>query len=395
MWTPSYMLRQDKQSKTLTLQGNACLLCDLPFFKGDYVESVSLVSGQPKMECQNINDPLTSGATAVEFSNGLDILLGRLMRVGDHDKGKPQQPTGKMDAGQCNGQLMSPEHSSGTVNSEFGFAEGMTGEENVDDSYTYKLKNVPLHWNRPVSLPFIKKSSPKPYQDVYFFDLNGKGGANGGTTMDAVHAITFKNNSRQPFTTGPVSILVEESASNEDDTKFDKPIKDRKMNRFLVQGLMKDTGPNETATVELKKALDIEGNFIIETSKERIVEERRKTKHEEYELECINKTGTVTIINMKNEGIKCKIERLLYGHFEMSSPHYTEETERQVGYQELNPTAKYIWEIAVPANGKATLVFTYCIKAWTMKLKEDQSANPVQTGYRVDNKYKYKSIIDN
>ena len=43
-------------------------------------------------------------------------------------------------------------------------------------------------------------------------------------------------------------------------------------NNFLVQGLMKFTGPNKMATVEITKALDVEGKFVIETSKERKVE---------------------------------------------------------------------------------------------------------------------------
>ena len=72
MWAPSYLLRQYKSNKTLTLQGNACLLCDLPFFKGKSIESVSLVAGQPKMECQNISDPLASGVTAADFIHELE-----------------------------------------------------------------------------------------------------------------------------------------------------------------------------------------------------------------------------------------------------------------------------------------------------------------------------------
>merc|ERR1712064_101853 len=76
MWAPSYMLRQEKKSKTMTLQGNACLLCDLPFFKGNSIESVALVAGQPKMECQNISDPLASGVSAADFIRQLGIESG-------------------------------------------------------------------------------------------------------------------------------------------------------------------------------------------------------------------------------------------------------------------------------------------------------------------------------
>ena len=137
-----------------------------------------------------------------------------------------------------------------------------------------------------------------------------------------------------------------------------------KENNFLVQGLMKFTGLNKTATVEITKALDIEGKFVIETSKERKVEAKKKLREDDYELVCIQKTGTVTITNMKTEEVNCKIDHLLYGHLEKSEPLHTEVTERQTGHQNLNPTAKYVWQVKAPARGKVELVFTYCIKEW-------------------------------
>merc|ERR1719412_1030516 len=242
-------------------------------------------------------------------------------------------------------------------------AEGIAGGENMDDLYFYRLKNVPLHYNRPINLPFIKECAPEPYQDVYFFDLNNKGVGNDETMVEATHAITFKNTSGQPFTTGPVSVLMADE-SGSDDMEGDTPKKRNKENNFLVQGLMKFTGPNKTATVEITKALDVEGKFVIETSKERTVEAKKKIKEDDYELVCIKKTGTVTITNMKNEEVKCKIDHLLYGHLEKSEPSHTEVTERQTGHQDLNPTAKYVWQVKAPARGKVELVFTFCIKEW-------------------------------
>ena len=87
-------------------------------------------------------------------------------------------------------------------------------------------------------------------------------------------------------------------------------------------------------------------------------------KDEEYELVCIQKKGTITITNLKNEEVKCKIDHLLYGQLEKSKPAYMELTERQFGHQDINPTTKYVWQVQAPAKGKAELVFTYCIKQW-------------------------------
>ena len=86
----------------------------------------------------------------------------------------------------------------------------------------------------------------------------------------------------------------------------------------MVQGLMKFTGLNKMATIEVTKALDVAGKFVVETSKDRKVEATKKIKDEDYELECIQKTGTVTITNMKSEEVKCKVDHLLYGSLETS-----------------------------------------------------------------------------
>merc|ERR1719189_3483283 len=109
-------------------------------------------------------------------------------------------------------------------------AEGIAGGESMDDLYFYRLKNVPLHYNRPISLPFIQECAPESYQDVYFFDLNNKGVGNDETMVEATHAITFKNTSGQPFTTGPVSVLMAEEGKDKDE----KP-RNSNENNFLVQ----------------------------------------------------------------------------------------------------------------------------------------------------------------
>ena len=128
MWAPSYMLRQDKKSKTMTLQGNACLLCDLPFFKGNSIESVALVAGQPKMECQNISDPLASGATAADFIRQLEGgQAGHMQHTRQKSRGMLQQ------------RMAAPMACFGASNSfqedAFESAEGISGGENMDDLY--------------------------------------------------------------------------------------------------------------------------------------------------------------------------------------------------------------------------------------------------------------------
>ena len=143
---------------------------------------------------------------------------------------------------------------------------------------------------------------------------------------------------------------------------------------FLVQGLMKFTGPNKIATVELTKAHDVEGKFEIGFTRERKVESTKMIGSKKLELKSIEKTGWLTIFNHRNEEIDCKVDYLLYGHLDESKPICAEVTEQQAGYhiphlpystpynRHLNPIAKYVWQLKAPAKGKAELSFTYFIK---------------------------------
>merc|ERR1712062_267956 len=233
MWAPSYMLRQNKSNKTLTLQGNASLLCDIPFFRGKSIQSVSLAAGQPKIECQNISDPLASGVTAADFIRQLD---GESF---DDYRLKETTNLRRAPAMSYGATISSDEMSDCCLLlSDCESAEGISAGKSMDDLYFYRLKNVPLHYNRPMSLPFIEECASEPYQDVYFFDLNNRGSVNDSNVVEATHAITFKNASGQPFTTGPVSVLMAEEGKDKDDKQRNSIEKN-----FLVQSSMKYTGP--------------------------------------------------------------------------------------------------------------------------------------------------------
>ena len=61
-WAPTYSLLLNREKMTLHLEGNATILCDLPFFDGKPVGSVSLVAGQPKLVLEQLCDPLADGS---------------------------------------------------------------------------------------------------------------------------------------------------------------------------------------------------------------------------------------------------------------------------------------------------------------------------------------------
>merc|ERR1712061_221847 len=75
-WAPTYSLLLNKEKMTLKLEGNATILCDLPFFDGEPIGSVSMVAGQPKVVLEQLSDPLANGSGALEFIRELANALG-------------------------------------------------------------------------------------------------------------------------------------------------------------------------------------------------------------------------------------------------------------------------------------------------------------------------------
>merc|ERR1711970_905072 len=89
-WAPSYSVLMNSDTKTVKLEGNACLLCDLPFLDGGSIEEISLVAGEPNMEYQHLADPLASGVSASHFVS----LLGGGDRF--HERAAPRMMKSQM-----------------------------------------------------------------------------------------------------------------------------------------------------------------------------------------------------------------------------------------------------------------------------------------------------------
>jgi len=359
-WAPSYSLLLLNGGKTLILEGQATILCDLPFFDGKPISSVSLVAGQPKVELAQLSDPLTSGEGAMDFIRHLENQSG--------GNGPPPPP------GARNMFCMSrsaappppPEIAYGMNMMEDDYdidqsVEGIKGGENVEDFFYYQLECVPLKHDQPVKIPFIKQCGEIEYEDIYFIELDRKvdvaiNGEDEESSVEVKHAITFKNPTGQPLTSAPVSVLAQEKG-------------EEGQSRFMVQAMMKFTGPGKPVTVELTRTFDVQANFVIETGKERKSEQISKavtwTGQGKKYADVISKKGKMSIKNHKKTAIKCKIEHTLEGHLTNSDPTPKEAIERPSrSHMELNPTSKMTWEISVPAEGVAELNIQYDVKVW-------------------------------
>jgi len=352
-WAPSYSVLMSKESKTVKLEGKACLLCDLPFLDGDSIPEISLVAGEPNMEFQHLSDPLASGVSAEVF---VDMLGGSQSRF--------QETRQVMMRSQAYAAAPMAMNSMAFDSvPEMEDAEGISGGESVGDFFHYNLKNVPLKYNHPLSIPFIEECDNITYEDVYYLDLDkvnnnsGRYNRDEKGSVEVKHAISFKNTSGQPLTTAPVSIL----AKSED-----------KNNKFLVQGNMKFTIPGKNATIEITKTMDVEGKFGVETKerKTEVISEAEgmfNTGKKQY-VDVIKKVAKVLIKNTKDEEIKCKVEYQMFGHLNESTPDFKDKIE--VNHHGLNPTTKYTWEVMVPAKEKIEINFQFCVKEWNHALNK-------------------------
>jgi len=357
-WAPTYSLLLNKEKMTLQLEGNATILCDLPFFDGEPIGSVSMVAGQPKVVLEQLSDPLADGSGALDFIRELANALGEdAPAIRSHGR-RAKRAAPSFGAARNASFLCAAEESydSFEVNQA---EEGIKGGEVVEDFFHYQLESVPLQHKQPVKMPFIKECREVKYEDVYFLDLDQrvrtmKSGEDEENSVEVKHAISFRNPTGQPLTGGPVSILARQNEEVE--------------SKFMVQAMMKFTGPEKPIIVEITRAMDVQATYSVETCKEKKTELWSAavswTGAGKKYVDVVTKKGKLTIKNPKATAIKCKIEHALQGHLEKSKPAVKEVTERPSHGQELNPTSKLLWELEVPAEGSAELNIEYGVKMW-------------------------------
>ena len=253
-WAPTYSLLLNKEKMTLKLEGNATILCDLPFFDGEPIGSVSMVAGQPKVVLEQLSDPLANGSGALEFIRELANALGEDAPVqvpltfGSKAKRAPMMMRASRSMAKNATWSFGAEESEDCyeVNQA---EEGIKGGEVVEDFFHYQLESVPLQHKQPVKMPFIKECRDVKYEDVYFLDLDQRvrmmrSGEDEENSVEVKHAISFRNPTGQPLTGGPVSILARQNEEAE--------------SKFMVQAMMKFSGPDKPIIIEITRAMDVQ-----------------------------------------------------------------------------------------------------------------------------------------
>ena len=250
-WAPTYSLLLNKEKMTLQVEGNATILCDLPFFDGEPISSVSMVAGQPKVVLEQLSDPLADGSGALDFIRELANTLGEHTPAVVRSRPKMRSAMAPR-AMKCDMDAEKSAYESNSFDRVLQTEEGIKGGEVVEDFFHYQLESVPLKHKQPVKMPFIKECLDVKYEDVYFVDLDQRvrtmrSGEDEENSVEVKHAVSFRNPTGQPLTSGPVSVLARQKEGTE--------------SKFMVQAMMKFTGPDKPVIVEITRAMDVQVTF--------------------------------------------------------------------------------------------------------------------------------------
>ena len=124
-----------------------------------------------------------------------------------------------------------------------------------------------------------------------------------------------------------------------------------------------------------------QAKFILETKDTTKEPENDSTGTARYIVATTIKTGTVELVNIKNEDVKCKVEYNMLGNMVGSVESNAEVKEEKMElnnhhYNDLNKNIKYTWELEVKAKQKTSLGFNF-----TWKQREAIPSKPRQTAF--------------
>ncbi len=223
--------------------------------------------------------------------------------------------------------------------------------ENVDanaseDLYFYTIKNVDLEKGGRAYYPLLNTTIkikhlyecvlPASSNNYYNNDENDENGYSFNTKYSNVfHTIEIKNDTKNPFTTGPVLITQSESQ---------KP---------LAQDLIKYTGKGLSSSIQLTQSPDIrveEKEKIISTVKE-------ARKKDGYTYSLVTVQGEVIIANSKAKDIELAISKNITGKFQSAT--VTHNISSKVNRNDMNPATAIKFSTNVKASEKKNFTYTY------------------------------------
>ena len=167
-WTPSYLVKVNDEEKTLSVGGRATIVSSIQFMDDITLPHLSLVSGVPKIACTGEVDPFVSNGIQNRRSNGCTPIMAHEMKA-------------PMMYAQAQ---MSRYNDSDTDDFDDDF-----DEEKVGEVYHFKIKNVPINFQKATSVPFMDDIMNIPYNSKYSIKLDKSNADN--TVVPAKHHYEF------------------------------------------------------------------------------------------------------------------------------------------------------------------------------------------------------------
>ncbi len=312
-WLPTYFIDLYEQKKgKLTLEAN--LLNDIEDIKNT---EINFAVGVPSFAFKYVNEPLVSKKSVWEILKQLNK-----QQIQEFSQGI-----------QMNMMTQSTSYNSRANSDEYTpQVEGVGGE----DLYFYKKQNIGLNKFGRMKVQLISMNFN--YDDVYSCELEQNVASrnyNPKSKANVVwHSIRFKNNSKQPFTTGTV---------------FFKKEKNEQI-ALVSQNQLDYTPENEYVTAKMTVAPD-----ILISSKD--IETDRKEINNDYLL---NINGEINIANYKSFPVDLIIKRKIIGTMLDSDKEWKVSSNLET-YNAKNKTNQVKWNLKIAAGKSVKIQYKYKI----------------------------------
>ena len=150
-WSPNYLVKTNIEEKTLKIGGRATIISQIQFMDDITLPQLSLVSGMPNIACRGQRDPFVAN----DMNRQEQRMQTYMQRQQPVSFGSTAAPAGA--------DPVVPEPDVGQDNFD---------EEKVGELYHFKMKNVPINYQKATSVPFMDDIVDIPYSETYSIKLD-------------------------------------------------------------------------------------------------------------------------------------------------------------------------------------------------------------------------------
>ena len=150
-WSPNYLVKTNVEKRTLKIGGRATIVSQIQFMDDITLPQLSLVSGMPNIYCRGQRDPFVAN---------------------DMNRQEPRMQQMRMRQQHASFGSTAAHAEANTVVPELDVGQDNFDEEKVGELYHFKMKNVPINYQKATSVPFMDDIVDIPYSETYSIKLD-------------------------------------------------------------------------------------------------------------------------------------------------------------------------------------------------------------------------------